>query len=124
MLSDFETKLLGVMMMAIMLGMGASLTFKDFAIALRKPAGVGIGPRHYVCADTDGWLCVGHGAGAATGLCHRLDPDGLPSGWYHQQYFQLLQQGRTKPVDTDDDRLDTVCGGVGADCLRNILFRY
>ncbi|MCE2914415.1 MAG: transporter, partial [Rubrivivax sp.] len=23
--------------------MGASLTFKDFAIALRKPAGVGIG---------------------------------------------------------------------------------
>ena len=43
MLSDLETKLLGVMMMVIMLGMGASLTFKDFAIALRKPAGVGIG---------------------------------------------------------------------------------
>jgi bile acid transporter len=43
MLSEFETTLLGVMMMVIMLGMGASLTFKDFAIALRKPAGVGIG---------------------------------------------------------------------------------
>jgi bile acid transporter len=43
MLSDLETKLLGVMMMVIMLGMGASLTFKDFALALRKPAGVGIG---------------------------------------------------------------------------------
>lgn len=43
MLSDTETKLLGVMMMVIMLGMGASLTFKDFVIALRKPAGVGIG---------------------------------------------------------------------------------
>ncbi len=43
MLSDTETKLLGVMMMVIMLGMGASLTFKDFAIALRKPAGVAIG---------------------------------------------------------------------------------
>ena len=43
MLSDTETRLLGVMMMVIMLGMGASLTFKDFAIALRKPAGVGIG---------------------------------------------------------------------------------
>lgn len=43
MLSDTETKLLGVMMIVIMLGMGASLTFKDFAIALRKPAGVGIG---------------------------------------------------------------------------------
>jgi BASS family bile acid:Na+ symporter len=43
MLSDTETRLLGVMMMVIMLGMGASLTFKDFVIALRKPAGVGIG---------------------------------------------------------------------------------
>jgi len=43
MLSDTETKLLGVMMMVIMLGMGASLTFKDFAIALRKPLGIFIG---------------------------------------------------------------------------------
>ncbi len=43
MLSDTETKLLGVMMMVIMLGMGASLTFKDFAIALRKPQGIVIG---------------------------------------------------------------------------------
>ena len=43
MLSDIETKLLGVMMMVIMLGMGASLTFKDFAIALRKPQGVFVG---------------------------------------------------------------------------------
>lgn len=43
MLSDTETKLLGVMMMVIMLGMGASLTFKDFAIAMRKPVGVLVG---------------------------------------------------------------------------------
>jgi bile acid transporter len=43
MLSETETRLLGVMMMVIMLGMGASLTFKDFAIALRKPTGVAIG---------------------------------------------------------------------------------
>ncbi|WP_296510404.1 bile acid:sodium symporter family protein [Rhodoferax sp.] len=43
MLSDFETQLLSVMMMVIMLGMGASLTFKDFAISLRKPTGVAIG---------------------------------------------------------------------------------
>jgi bile acid transporter len=43
MLSDTETKLLGVMMMVIMLGMGASLTFKDFAIALRKPVGIIVG---------------------------------------------------------------------------------
>lgn len=43
MLSELETKLLGVMMMVIMLGMGASLTFKDFAIALRRPSGVLVG---------------------------------------------------------------------------------
>ncbi|MDN3544831.1 MAG: bile acid:sodium symporter family protein [Roseateles asaccharophilus] len=43
MLSELETKLLGVMMMVIMLGMGASLTFKDFAIALRKPQGLIVG---------------------------------------------------------------------------------
>ncbi len=43
MLSETETRLLGVMMMIIMLGMGASLTFKDFAIALRKPVGVLVG---------------------------------------------------------------------------------
>jgi solute carrier family 10 (sodium/bile acid cotransporter), member 2 len=43
MLTDFETRLLGVMMMVIMLGMGASLTFKDFRIAFRKPQGILIG---------------------------------------------------------------------------------
>ena len=43
MLSELETRLLGVMMMVIMLGMGASLTFKDFAIALRKPQGLLVG---------------------------------------------------------------------------------
>ena len=43
MLTDTETKLLGVMMMVIMLGMGASLTFKDFAIALRRPVGILVG---------------------------------------------------------------------------------
>ena len=43
MLTDLETKLLGVMMMVIMLGMGASLTFKDFRIAFRKPQGILVG---------------------------------------------------------------------------------
>jgi bile acid transporter len=43
MLTELETKLLGIMMMVIMLGMGASLTFKDFAIALKKPQGVFVG---------------------------------------------------------------------------------
>jgi BASS family bile acid:Na+ symporter len=43
MLSEFETKLLGLMMMVIMLGMGASLTFKDFRIAFRKPQGILVG---------------------------------------------------------------------------------
>lgn len=43
MLSETETRLLGLMMIIIMLGMGASLTFKDFAIALRKPQGILVG---------------------------------------------------------------------------------
>ncbi|MDP2033679.1 MAG: bile acid:sodium symporter [Polaromonas sp.] len=43
MLTPLETKLLGVMMMVIMLGMGASLTFRDFLIAFRKPKGVMVG---------------------------------------------------------------------------------
>lgn len=43
MLTDLETRLLGIMMMLIMLGMGASLTFKDFRIAFRKPAGILVG---------------------------------------------------------------------------------
>ncbi|MDP3085848.1 MAG: bile acid:sodium symporter [Rubrivivax sp.] len=43
MLTDTETKLLGIMMMLIMLGMGASLTFKDFRIAFKKPQGILIG---------------------------------------------------------------------------------
>ena len=43
MLTELETRLLGIMMMLIMLGMGASLTFKDFRIALRKPQGILVG---------------------------------------------------------------------------------
>jgi bile acid transporter len=43
MLSETETRLLGVMMMVIMLGMGASLTFRDFLIAFKKPKGVLVG---------------------------------------------------------------------------------
>ncbi|TDQ45195.1 bile acid:sodium symporter family protein [Tepidicella xavieri] len=43
MVTEFETKLLGIMMMVIMMGMGASLTWRDFLIAFRKPRGVLIG---------------------------------------------------------------------------------
>lgn len=43
MLTELETKLLGVLMMFIMLGMGASLTFRDFIIAFKKPKGVFVG---------------------------------------------------------------------------------
>jgi sodium/bile acid cotransporter 2 len=42
-LTETETKLLGLLMMVIMLGMGASLTFRDFLIAFRKPKGVIVG---------------------------------------------------------------------------------
>ena len=56
MLTDIETRLLGIMMMVIMLGMGASLTFNDFRIALRKPAGIGIGiVTTYVLTPILGW---------------------------------------------------------------------
>jgi BASS family bile acid:Na+ symporter len=43
MITEFETRLLGIMMMVIMLGMGASLTWRDFLIAFRKPNGVLVG---------------------------------------------------------------------------------
>ena len=43
MLTELETKLLGVMMMVIMLGMGAALTWRDFMLAFRRPRGVLIG---------------------------------------------------------------------------------
>ncbi len=43
MLTELETRLLSVMMIFIMLGMGSALTLKDFLIAFRKPQGVLVG---------------------------------------------------------------------------------
>ena len=43
MLTELETKLLGILMIIIMFGMGSSLTFKDFAIAFRKPHAILVG---------------------------------------------------------------------------------
>lgn len=43
MMSELETTLLGVMMIIIMFGMGASLTFRDFLIAFRQPQGILVG---------------------------------------------------------------------------------
>lgn len=43
MLTEFETTLLGIMMMVIMLGMGSSMTWRDFLIAFRKPKGILVG---------------------------------------------------------------------------------
>ncbi len=43
MLTELETTLLGIMMMVIMLGMGASMTPRDFRIAFRKPKGIMVG---------------------------------------------------------------------------------
>ena len=43
MLTELETTLLGVMMMVIMLGMGSSMTYRDFLIAFRKPKGILVG---------------------------------------------------------------------------------
>ena len=43
MLTPVEERLLGILMILIMLGMGAALTFKDFRISLRHPQGIGVG---------------------------------------------------------------------------------
>jgi BASS family bile acid:Na+ symporter len=43
MLTELETTLLGVMMMVIMLGMGCSMTYRDFLMAFRKPKGILVG---------------------------------------------------------------------------------
>ncbi|MCW4629483.1 MULTISPECIES: bile acid:sodium symporter family protein [Marinomonas] len=43
MLSPFEESLLSIMMVIIMFGMGASLTFKDFKLSMRHPQAIGIG---------------------------------------------------------------------------------
>lgn len=43
MLTELETQLLGVMMMVIMLGMGCSMTYRDFLLAFRKPKGILVG---------------------------------------------------------------------------------
>ncbi len=43
MISPLETTILGVMMMAIMFGMGASMTWRDFLRAFRRPRGVFVG---------------------------------------------------------------------------------
>jgi BASS family bile acid:Na+ symporter len=66
MLSETETRLLGVMMMVIMLGMGASLTFKDFAIALRKPVGVAVGLLSLPPAYAVGLILMGCMPGGTT----------------------------------------------------------
>jgi bile acid transporter len=64
MLTPLETKLLGVMMMVIMLGMGASLTFRDFLIAFRKPKGVLIG----ILCQFGIMPLLGYGLAVALGL--------------------------------------------------------
>ncbi|MCE8027033.1 MULTISPECIES: bile acid:sodium symporter [Halomonadaceae] len=43
MLSPLEETLLSLMMVIIMFGMGSSLTFKDFRLAMRHPQAVGVG---------------------------------------------------------------------------------
>lgn len=43
MLSSFEESLLSIMMVIIMFGMGASLTFKDFKLSMRHPQAIGVG---------------------------------------------------------------------------------
>lgn len=49
-MSETAQNLLALMMVVIMLGMGSSMTFKDFRMALRHPQAVGIGfASQYLC---------------------------------------------------------------------------
>lgn len=72
MLTELETTLLGVMMMVIMLGMGASMTWRDFFIAFRKPKGILVGLfSQYLIMPFLGYalaLALGLPAGMAAGL--------------------------------------------------------
>ncbi|MFN3501969.1 bile acid:sodium symporter family protein [Allorhizobium sp. NPDC080224] len=72
MLTELETTLLGIMMMVIMLGMGASMTWRDFFIAFRKPKGILIGLlSQYLIMPFLGYalaLALGLPAGMAAGL--------------------------------------------------------
>jgi bile acid transporter len=72
MLTEFETTLLGIMMMVIMLGMGASMTWRDFLIAFRKPKGILVGLlSQYMIMPFLGYalaLLLGLPAGMAAGL--------------------------------------------------------
>ena len=72
MLTELETTLLGIMMMVIMLGMGASMTWRDFFIAFRKPKGILVGLfSQYLIMPFLGYalaLALGLPAGMAAGL--------------------------------------------------------
>lgn len=72
MLTEFETTLLGIMMMVIMLGMGASMTWRDFFIAFRKPKGILVGLlSQYMIMPFLGYalaVILGLPAGMAAGL--------------------------------------------------------
>jgi bile acid transporter len=72
MVTEFETRLLGILMMVIMMGMGASLTWRDFLIAFRKPKGVLIGLLcQYGLMPLIGFgaaMALGLGPGVAVGL--------------------------------------------------------
>lgn len=72
MLTELETTLLGIMMMVIMLGMGASMTWRDFFIAFRKPKGILVGLlSQYMIMPFLGYalaVILGLPAGMAAGL--------------------------------------------------------
>ncbi len=49
MLSPLEESLLSIMMVIIMFGMGASLTFKDFKLSMRHPRPLGLAFHRSIC---------------------------------------------------------------------------
>jgi predicted permease len=113
MLTELETKLLGVLMMLIMFGMGASLTFRDFLIAFKKPKGVLVGLFcQYGIMPFLGYLFA-----VLLGTRRGDHLDGLHARRYHVKHLHLLQQRRPRAIDHDDQRVDfgcCVCGAIAA----------
>jgi BASS family bile acid:Na+ symporter len=93
------------MIFVIMLGMGASLTPRDFWLALKRPYGLMIGVvSQYGFMPFIGFLmAITLPAGADR---HRPPDRGLHAGRDHVEHLHLFLQGQPRAVGPDDSDLD------------------
>jgi BASS family bile acid:Na+ symporter len=105
MVGAFEQALLAAMIFVIMLGMGASLTPRDFWLALKRPYGLMIGVvSQYGFMPFIGFLM------AITLPCpepHRGRPPdrGLHAGRHDVEHLHLFLQGQPRALGPDDGDL-------------------